>query len=83
MFCRETSIERIVRENTPPFVVGTSVFVERFHSYKKWSAIVHLKEGDGIRKYTLSNGVAKLKTYYVAMADFVLNDDFQMKLLEN
>ena len=41
---RETTIERTIRENTPDFVVGTSHFVEKYHSFK-WQCPVHFADG--------------------------------------
>lgn len=40
MYKKETSIEKIIRENTPDFIIGTSFYVEKYHSYKLWNCPV-------------------------------------------
>jgi hypothetical protein len=82
MYKKETTIEKIIRENTPDFIIGTSFYVEKYHSYKLWNCPVKFKKGAYVQKYTLnSDGVPVFKKYDVAMPDFVLNNKSQMKTL--
>ena len=80
---KETTIEKIVRENTPDFIIGTSFYVDKYHSYKLWNCPVKFKKGKYVQKYYLnSEGILELKKYDIAMPDFVLNNNKQMKTLE-
>ena len=80
---KETNIEKIIRENTPDFVVGTSFYVNKYHSYKLWNCPVKFKKSNCVQKHSLDeNGIPVLKKYDIAMPDFVLNNTSQMKTLE-
>ena len=81
-FNRETSIEKIIRENTPDFVVGTSYFVEKYHSFK-WQCPVHFAKGICVSKgVATDNGGFELKQLDMAYPDFVLLNERQCKALD-
>ena len=81
-FNRETSIEKIIRENTPDFVVGTSYFVEKYHSFK-WQCPVHFSNGIYVSKgVATENGGFELKQLDMAYPDFVLLNERQCRTLD-
>lgn len=81
---KETNIEKIVRKNTPDFVIGTSYYINKYHSYKLWNCPVHFKDNNFVQKsFTDKNGITSLKKYNIAMPDFVLNNKQQMQTLKN
>lgn len=73
MFERESSIEKIVREYVPGFVVGTSHLVERYHTYKLWNCHVHYKNSLYVTKPVLDRATNTIiaKNFTVAEPDFV------------
>lgn len=82
MNLRESSIEKIVRENTPDFFVGTSELCERFHSVSLFGCPVYFKKGLCVHKMCYTNeGSPFMKEYTMAYPDFVLMDEKQMKTL--
>ena len=78
---RETTIERTIRENTPDFVVGTSHFVEKYHSFK-WQCPVHFADGVYVSKGIDGKNGLELKQYDMAYPDFVLLDEKQCRSLD-
>ena len=81
-FNRETSIEKIIRENTPDFVVGTSYFIEKYHSFK-WQCPVHFSKGIYVSKGVANgNGGYELKQLDMAYPDFVLLNGKQCNTLD-
>ena len=70
----ETKIERIIRENTPDFVVGTSHLIDQFHSYNFYCQ-VFFRNGKIVQK---KDNFGILKKYKVANPDFVLQNKKQM-----
>lgn len=78
---KETTIERIVREKTPNFCVSTDYFIDKFHSYKKWSCPVHFKNDCYVQKRGMNNEVHFNRNFRMAMPDFVLMSDKQMSYL--
>lgn len=74
--CFESSIERIIREATPEFFVGTSFLSVKFHNRRKWQCPVRFTKGDGVLKYDLSHPGRRFR---MAFPDFVLLDSAGME----
>ena len=70
----ETKIERIVREYTPDFVVGTSNLVDQFHSYKFLCQVLFAR-GKFVQK---KDSEGNNKNFKSANPDFVLLNKKQL-----
>lgn len=73
----ETKIERIVREYTPDFVVGTSNLVDQFHSYKFLCQVLFAR-GKFVQK---KDSEGNNKIFKSANPDFVLLNKKQLDSL--
>lgn len=81
MDIRQTLIEKIIRQNTPDFVIGTSYFVQKYHTIK-WQCPVHFADGVFVNKGIKNENEMELKKYNMAYPDFVLLDKKQCKFLD-